>query len=85
MNSESDPICVSGGCISNHVKKPLGYPINYPVPSYGADPDITGTADNIDIAERMYNHKWQFGTPYSKAQWHNPAKDTMYNFKPELD
>jgi hypothetical protein len=40
------------------VKKPLGYPINYPVPSFGADPDITGTADNIDIAEKMFNHKW---------------------------
>jgi hypothetical protein len=33
----------------------------------------------------MYNHKWNFGTPYSKAKWHNPAKDTLYNFSPELD
>ena len=40
------------------MKKPLGYPINYPVPSFGADPDITETADNIDIAEKMFNHKW---------------------------
>ena len=33
----------------------------------------------------MYNHKWEFGTPFSKAKWHNKAKDTLYNFKPELD
>ena len=66
-------------------KKPLGYLINYLVPSYGADPDITVTADKINIAEKMYNHKWKFGTPYSKAQWHNPAKHTLYNFKPKLD
>ncbi len=45
-------------------KKPLGYLINYLVPSYGADPDITVTADKINIAEKMYNHKWKFGTPY---------------------
>jgi len=33
----------------------------------------------------MYDHKWQFGTPYTKAKWHNLAKDTLYNFKPKLD
>jgi len=56
--AQSDPICGSAGCVYNHKKKPLGYPINYPVPSYGADPDIAGTADSIDIAEKMYDHKW---------------------------
>jgi hypothetical protein len=33
----------------------------------------------------MYNHKLEMGTPYSRAKWHNPAKDTLYNFHPELD
>ena len=33
----------------------------------------------------MYSHKLELGTPYSRAKWHNPAKDTLYNFHPELD
>ena len=33
----------------------------------------------------MYNHKLELGTPYSRAKWHNKAKDTLYNFHPELD
>jgi hypothetical protein len=51
LEVESDPICGSAGCISNHKKKPLGYPINYPVPNFGEDTDIKGTADSIEIAE----------------------------------
>ena len=33
----------------------------------------------------MYSHKLELGTPDSRAKWHNPAKDTLYNFHPELD
>ena len=35
---ESDPICSSAGCVQYlHMKKGLGYKINYPVPNFGAD------------------------------------------------
>jgi hypothetical protein len=33
----------------------------------------------------MHKHKLVMGTPESKAKWHNVAKDTLYNFKPDLD
>jgi hypothetical protein len=35
----------------------------------------------------MYNRsgKWVMGTDESKAKFHNPAKDVMYDFDPELD
>jgi hypothetical protein len=82
----NDPICGSGGCDQyKHKKTPRGYPIDYPVPSFGSDPDIVGTANAISIGEAMHKHKLVMGTPESKAKWHNPAKDTMYNFAPELD
>lgn len=86
MNEQSDPICGSGGCVQfKHPKKPLGYPINYPVPNLGQDLDVYETTDSIATAQKMYNHKLEMGTPYTRAKWHNPAKDTLYNFHPELD
>ena len=33
----------------------------------------------------MNNHKLIMGTPESKAKWHNVAKDTLYDYYPELD
>ena len=34
-------------------KKPLGYPIDFTVPSFGAEPDISGTAKKIDVADEF--------------------------------
>ena len=83
---ESDPICSSAGCTQyKHKSTPLGYPIDYPVPNFGSDPEIDATANSISIAEAMHKHKLIMGTPESKAKWHNVAKDTLYNFAPELD
>ena len=83
---ESDPICSSAGCTQyKHKSTPLGYPIAYPVPNFGSDPDIDATSNSISIAEAMHNHKLIMGTPESKAKWHNVAKDTLYDFAPELD
>jgi hypothetical protein len=31
----------------------------------------------------MIGHEWKF--PTGDKKWKNPAKDTNYNFKPELD
>jgi hypothetical protein len=86
LDEQNDPICGSGGCDQyKHKKTPRGYPIDYPVASHGPDPDIVGTANAISIGEAMHQHKLVMGTPESKAKWHNPAKDTMYNFAPDLD
>jgi hypothetical protein len=83
---ESDPICSSAGCTQYKHKKPkLGYPINYPVPNNGADPDMVATLEHEKLASTMVNHHWDFGTEESKAKWHNKAKDTDYNFAPALD
>jgi len=86
MNLESDPICSSAGCTQfKHKKTPLGYPIDYPVPSFGADPEISAASNSLSIAEAMHKHKLIMGTPESKAKWHNVAKDTLYDFAPALD
>ena len=83
---KSDPICSSAGCTQYaHAKAPLGYPIDYPVPSFGSDPEIDAVATSVSIAEAMHNHKLIMGTPESKAKWHNVAKDTLYDYAPELD
>lgn len=86
MNLNSDPICSSAGCDQYKHKKPkLGYDIDYPVPNFGPDPDMVGTLTNEALASRMVNHNWEFGTEESKAKWHNVAKDTLYDFAPNLD
>lgn len=43
------------------------------------------TKDSIAISEKQVGHKLIMGTEESKAQWHNVAKDTLYDFKPALD
>ena len=86
VNVNSDPICSSAGCTQyKHKKAKLGYPINYPVPNLGQDPDMTSTIGNEKLASKMVGHNWEFGTDESKAKWHNVAKDTNYDFAPALD
>lgn len=86
LDEQSDPICSSAGCTQyKHKKTPLGYPIDYPVPSFGKDPEIEANANSLSIAEAMHSHKLIMGTPESKAKWHNVAKDTLYDYAPELD
>ena len=83
---ESDPICSSSGCGQYaHPAPPAGPPMDYPVPSYGKDPDMVGTLNSLSISEKMNNHKLIMGTPESKAKWHNVAKDTLYDYHPALD
>merc|ERR1712070_525697 len=82
----SDPICSSAGCTQYaHKKTPLGYDLDYFVPSFGPDPDMVGTRNAISIAEAMHAHKLIMGTKESRAKYHNVAKDVNYNFAPELD
>ena len=86
IDIRSDPICSSAGCTQYaHKKTPLGYDLDYFVPSFGPDPDMVGTKNAISIAEAMHNHKIVMGTKESRAKWHNVAKDVDYDFAPELD
>ena len=83
---ESDPICSSAGCTQYiHKKTPLGYDLDYFVPNFGPDPENKWSLDSIAIAEQTHGHKLIMGTPESKAKWHNVAKDTLYDYAPELD
>jgi hypothetical protein len=59
--------------------------MDYPVPSFGADPDMTTTMNSIKVAEEQVKHKLVMGTADSKAKWHNVAKDTLYDFNMKLD
>ena len=83
---DSDPICSSAGCTQfAHKVTPLGYDLDYPVPSHGPDPDMVATQRSIEIGEAAHAHKLIMGTAESQAKWHNVAKDTPYNFAPDLD
>ena len=82
LQTESDPICSSAGCDQyKHPEKKL-HPMNYPVPSFGADPEITGINQSLAVAEATTGHKWDF--TFAKPPV-NAAAKTMYNFAPELD
>jgi hypothetical protein len=86
LHLESDPICSSAGCTQyKHKKKKRGYDIDYPVPNFGVDHDILDNHHSLEIAEGALSHKLEMATEKSKAKWHNPAKDTDYNFAPKLD
>lgn len=84
---ESDPICASSGCDEYlHPKtKDTDWPKDYFVPHFGQDVDIIASLDNIGVAQRARNTTWIMGTKESKDKYHNDAKDTMYNFAPDLD
>merc|ERR1719240_2235404 len=61
--TESDPICSSAGCTQYlHLKKDLGYKINYPVPNFGADTDIIDSKASLKLAEEMQQHDSTFQT-----------------------
>merc|ERR1712032_1653706 len=86
MHLESDPICSSAGCGQyKHKKAPRGYDINYFVPNFGVDTDISASHASLGLAEGALGHKLEMGTEKSKAKWQNVAKDTDYNFAPKLD
>ena len=82
----SDPICSSSGCNQyKFPKKDLGYELDYPVPNLGQDRDIKANFNSLKKAEGIVKHHWEFGTDASKEKWKNPAKETMYNFAPDID
>ena len=86
VQTESDPVCSSAGCVQyKHAAPPAGHPMNYPVPDFGADPDIQNTLANEKLASGMINHKWNMGSVKHFEEYRNKALDTNYNFAPNLD
>ena len=86
MQLQSDPICSSAGCSQyKHPDPPAEPPRDYPVPDFGEDPDIAGTIENERVSSKIVGHNWKFKTPESWEKYRNKAKDTDYNFAPELD
>jgi len=59
--------------------------MNYGVPSFGMDREISGGLANLDAAEKIVGHHLVMGTSESKAKHANPAKSVNYNFAPKLD
>ena len=82
---QSDPICGTAWCDETLPAAPKGHPVDYFVPNFGSDPDIAGTLSSVADAEKRLDYKLNLGTEESKKYWHNVAKDTLYNFAPELD
>merc|ERR1712147_470466 len=61
---ESDPICSSAGCTQyKHKKKDRGYDIDYFVPHFGEDKDISGSKESVDFAEKKLGHFWDILKP----------------------
>ena len=50
----SDPICSSAGCSQyKHKGGKLGYDVDYPVPNFGEDTDISDTKNSLKVAEEQ--------------------------------
>jgi uncharacterized protein YkvS len=79
----SDPICSSAGCTQyKHKHKKLPYDIDYPVPNFGVDHEILDNHKDLDVAEGIVGHHWNF--KFEKPPL-NPAKKTVYDGAPKLD
>jgi hypothetical protein len=58
--------------------------MDYFVPNFGMDKDVKNTLADEKVAAALTGHAWSFKTPESWEKWRNRAKDTDYNFAPEL-
>ena len=54
--------------------------MNYAVPSYGADPEISGTISNAKLAEKQVGHKWNPPKPGYVAPLDHPIDYKVPNF-----
>jgi len=59
--------------------------MDYFVPNFGMDKDVLNTEEDERVATALVGHAWSFKTPESWEKWRNRAKDSDYNFAPELD
>lgn len=87
IQTQSDP-CWGASCELYAVDKPApGFKKDYPVPSFGPDPDMEGTMKSLASAEETNNHKLIMGTEASRQKWKKVAKDKdkRYDYYPKLD
>ena len=59
--------------------------MDYPVADFGQDTDIKNSLENEAVASKQVGHIWKFKTDESFEKYRNKAKDTDYNFYPDLD
>jgi len=52
LQTESDPICSSAGCTKVWKHKGLDYDIDYFVPNFGEDRDITDSKNSLAAEEK---------------------------------
>jgi len=56
---DSDPICSSAGCTgAKETKGRVTHPMNYYVPNFGRDREISSTWASLDWAEHSLDHHW---------------------------
>jgi len=87
LQTQSDP-CWGESCkIYSAGEEPKGFKKDYPVPSFGPDPDMVGTLNSLEIAEKQENHKLEMGTEASRRKWIPVVKDAdkKYDYYPKLD
>jgi hypothetical protein len=84
IHLDSDPICSSAGCsqYKHPDSKAATWPMDYGVPNFGMDRDISNGFENLKVAEGIVGHNW---VGIDKDKYSNPAKKVMYNFAPKLD
>jgi len=60
METKSDPICNSAGCTQykHPDSKEATWPMDYYVPNFGMDRDISGSIEDQKAAEQIIGHKW---------------------------
>jgi len=51
---QDDPLCTSNECYTKHYKDEgkTDYPVDYVVPNFGVDHEISSTQENISAAEK---------------------------------
>lgn len=62
IHLDSDPICHSAGCTQykhpESTNPAHNYPINYPVPNFGMDRDVSDSISNTKVSEGIVGHDW---------------------------
>ena len=87
VDISSIPACTSLGCKTNSLAKPgkLKYPINYPVPNFGLDPDIIDTQANENLAVKQYKHEWNPKWDAEKEKFEVPKVDAFFKWWVQTD
>ena len=62
IHLDSDPICNSAGCTQylHPDSTTASYPMNYGVPNFGQDRQISDSIMNSAVAEKIVGHKWDW-------------------------